>query len=106
MHNNDEPLPYILYDAERGASSGSESDDDCEHVELLTHKYVPDREPAPFSSSFVEESEEEGEEEEESVGPEERATYATVEEVEVYQCEELPEVPDEPVRSLVMSMQL
>ena len=41
VHNNDEPLPYILYDAERGAFSGSESEDDCEHeVELLTHKYT------------------------------------------------------------------
>ena len=40
------------------------------------------------------------------MGPEERAPNAKVEEVEVNQCEELPEVPDEPVRSLVMSMQL
>ena len=66
----DDTLPYsydigyqIGYDAQAPIVESSESESESEDQELLTHKFVPDGEPAPFSSSFVEEEEEEEEEE-------------------------------------------
>ena len=46
----------------------SESESELEDAELYTHKFIADKDPAPFSTSFVEY---EGEEEEEAEGEDE-----------------------------------
>ena len=70
MHSNndlDKTIPYaedsvdeidapdsyriIINDVECGGSSDSEIDE-SENVQLFTHKFVPECEPAPFSTSF------------------------------------------------------
>ena len=41
-------------------SSDSEPEFETDDVELLTHKFIPQEDPAPFSTSFVEEEGEDG----------------------------------------------
>jgi len=56
---------FVVNWDERASRSESESEADETPGELFTHKYIPDGEPAPFSTSFheTEDEEEEGEEE-------------------------------------------
>ena len=67
----DKTLPYsydvgyrIEFDAQaplvRSSDSESDLEPESDHLELLTHKFIQDRETAPFSTSFVEEERDEG----------------------------------------------
>ena len=64
----DDTLPYsydvgyrIGFDPQAPIIESSDSESESENLELLSHRYVPDGDPAPFSTSFVEEEEEEEE---------------------------------------------
>ena len=70
-------MPYrIGWDPQSSEITESESECEVEAEdavpELYSHKFIPDKDPAPFSSSFVEE-EDEGEEEEADVAVGEQA---------------------------------